>query len=487
MKPSIQLRLGQHLTMTPQLQQAIRLLQLSSIDLKQEIQEALESNLILEVEEDDPGDTQEKNKSGEVAEDAPTQNDSNNEQEINVETEVIPNELPVDSNWDDQFDMPISRQSSALSEDYDALAQQSQQPSLRDYLMWQLNLTPFSEQDRGIATAIIDGIDPNGYLIPELDEIISDMGHENTGQEEVTSVLHRIQRFDPPGIAARNLQECLLLQLEQLPTDTPLKTQAVKLLDKHFELLTSNSEARIQRTLKVSVDQVAELMHLIRSLDPHPGERISPTETTYVEPDVFVRKLDGRWVVTLNPGTSPKLRVNADYANLVRRADNSADNLTLKDHLQEARWFIKSLQSRNETLIKVARNIVELQQGFFDHGDEAMKPLVLRTIAEALDMHESTISRVTSQKYMHTPRGTYEFKYFFSSHVGNEATGNHSSTAVRARIKKMIHSEHPEKPLSDNRITARLKEQGISIARRTVAKYRDSMAIPSSSDRKRMI
>jgi len=458
MKPSIQLRLGQHLTMTPQLQQAIRLLQLSTLDLKQEIQEALESNLMLEVEEDDAGDLQETNKSGEATEQTSPQNDSSNEQEINVEAEVIPNELPVDSNWDDQFDMPISRQSSVLSEDYDALAQQSQEPSLRDYMMWQLNLTPFSEQDRGIATAIIDGIDPNGYLIPELDEIISDMDHENIGQEEVTSVLHRIQRFDPPGIAARNLQECLLLQLEQLPTDTPLKTQAVKLLDKHFELLTSNSEARIQRTLKVSVDQVAELMHLIRSLDPHPGERISPTETTYVEPDVFVRKLDGRWVVTLNPGTSPRLRVNADYASLVRRADNSADNLTLKDHLQEARWFIKSLQSRNETLIKVA-----------------------------LDMHESTISRVTSQKYMHTPRGTLEFKYFFSSHVSTSDGGDASATAIRALIRKLIAAEESAKPLSDNKIATLLSDQGINVARRTVAKYREAMSIPPSNERKRLI
>ncbi len=487
MKPSIQLRLGQHLTMTPQLQQAIRLLQLSTIDLKQEIQEALESNLMLEVEEEDARDIQEKDKSVEAAEQAQAQNDANNEQEINAEVEVIPSELPIDSSWDDQFDIPIIRQSSVLSEDYDALSQQSRQPSLQDYLMWQLNLTPFSDQDRGIATAIIDGINPDGYLIPGLDEIISDMDHENIGQEEVTSVLHRIQCFDPPGVAARNPQECLLLQLEQLPQDTPLKAQAIKLLDMHFELLTSNNEARIRRTLKVSGDQVQELMRLIRSLDPHPGERISPTETTYVEPDVFVRKLDGRWIVTLNPGTAPKLRVNANYASLVRRADSSADNITLKDHLQEARWFIKSLQSRNETLLKVARNIVELQQGFFDHGDEAMKPLVLRTIAEALDMHESTISRVTSQKYMHTPRGTLEFKYFFSSHVSTNDGGDASATAIRALIRKLIAAEDSAKPLSDNKIAALLSDQGIKVARRTVAKYRETMAIPPSNERKRLI
>ena len=487
MKPSIQLRLGQHLTMTPQLQQAIRLLQLSTLDLKQEIQEALESNLMLEVEDEDAGDGQEKNKPEEAEENAAAQNDSSNEREIDVETEVIPSELAVDSNWDDQFDMPISRQSSALSEDYDALAQQSQEPSLRDHLMWQLNLTPFSDHDRGIATAIIDGINPSGYLVPELDEIISDMDNDNIGLEEVTSVLHRLQRFDPPGIAARNPRECLLLQLEQLPEDTPLKTEASKLLDKHFELLTSNNEARIRRVLKISGDQVQELMHLIRSLDPHPGERISPTETTYVEPDVFVRKIGGRWVVTLNPGTSPKLRVNADYANLVRRADNSADNVTLKDHLQEARWFIKSLQSRNETLIKVARNIVDLQQGFFEHGDEAMKPLVLRTIAEALDMHESTISRVTSQKYMNTPMGTLEFKYFFSSHVSTSDGGDASATAIRALIRKLVAAEEAAKPLSDNKIATLLSDQGINVARRTVAKYREAMSIPPSNERKRLI
>ncbi len=486
MRPSIQLRLGQQLTMTPQLQQAIRLLQLSTLDLKQEIQEALESNLVLEVEED-AVDIEDKKESVKAEEQISSRNDTNNEQEINAETEVIPSELPVDSNWDDQYDIPINRQSSALSEDYDVLAQQSRHPSLQDHLLWQLNLTPFSDLDRAIAMAIIDGIDSSGYLVPELEEIVSDMDHENTGPDEVTSVLHRIQRFDPPGIAARSPQECLLLQLEQLPQSTPLRSQAIKLLDQHFELLTGNDAARIRRILNISADQVQDLMRLIRSLDPHPGDRISPTETTYVEPDVFVRKLNGRWRVTLNPDTAPKLRVNADYASLVRRADSSADNVTLKDHLQEARWFIKSLHSRNETLLKVARNIVELQQDFFEHGDEAMKPLVLRTIAEALDMHESTISRVTSRKYMHTPSGTLEFKYFFSSHVGTSDGGESSATAIRAMIRKLIAAEEAAKPLSDNRIATQLSEQGIKVARRTVAKYREAMAILPSNERKRLI
>lgn len=487
MRPSIQLRLGQHLTMTPQLQQAIRLLQLSTLDLKQEIQEALESNLMLETEEDSVKESQEQDKPVESAGQELVQNDSNNEKEINIESETIPNELPVDSNWDDQYDIPVSRQSANLREDYDPLAQQSHSPTLQDHLLWQLNLTPFSDQDRAIAMAIIDGINPDGYLVPDLEEIAFDMDDEDLGLEEISSVLHRIQQFDPPGVAARSPQECLLLQMEQLPDETQLKQQALKLLSQHFELLTTNNEAKIRRVLKLSAEQIPQLMGLIRSLNPRPGESISPTETTYVEPDVFVHKLHDRWRVTLNPDTSPKLRVNADYASLVRRADNSTDNVTLKNHLQEARWFIKSLQSRNETLIRVASKIVELQQEFFDRGDEAMKPLVLRTIAEALDLHESTISRATSQKYMNTPKGTLEIKYFFSSHVSTSDGGDASSTAIRALIKKLIAAENVAKPLSDNKIATLLSEKGIEVARRTVAKYREAMAIPPSNQRKRLI
>ena len=285
----------------------------------------------------------------------------------------------------------------------------------------------------------------------------------------------------------RQPQECLLIQLGQLPEATPLLSQATALCRDHFNLLANQDQVQIKRRLKVDDGQLSEIMQLIRSLNPRPGTLIAQSEPEYVIPDIFVSKRNGRWTVELNIEATPKLRVNSDYASLIRRADQSEDNTFLKNHLQEARWFIKSLMSRNETILRVASKIVEYQRGFFEHGEEAMKPLVLRDIAEALEMHESTISRVTTQKYMHTPRGTLEFKYFFSSHVSTSAGGECSSTAIRALIKKLIAAEKPNKPLSDNKIATILSEQGIEVARRTVAKYRESMGIPPSNERKRLI
>ncbi|WP_457668389.1 RNA polymerase factor sigma-54 [Thiolapillus sp.] len=484
MKASIQLRLGQNLTMTPQLQQAIKLLQLSTLELKQEIQEALESNLMLEVEEErseEPAVSEEK--PPEAAAEAGTE-----DLEIHNSTETIPEELPVDANWEDQYDIPVTRtQASSSEEQTDYLARESHTETLQDYLHWQLNLTPFSEEDRAIATAIIDGISPDGYLHAPLEEIIADMEDEEVGMEEVLTVLHRIQHFDPPGIAARDPQECLLLQLEQLPADDPIKHKAEKLLRDHFDLLTSGNEPRIRKLLRLNAEQVQAVFGLIRSLNPHPGSSISPTNTRYVEPDVFVEKKNGRWLVSLNPQAMPRLRVNPEYAALVKRADNSTDNTTLKDHLQEARWFLKSLQGRNQTLLKVATRIVEVQQAFFDQGEEAMKPLILKDVAEAVEMHESTISRITTGKYMHTPRGVLEFKYFFSSHVSTDSGDQASATAIRACIRKIILAENPKKPLSDNKIATMLSEDGFKVARRTVAKYREAMAIPPSNERKRLV
>jgi len=486
MKPSIQLRLGQNLTMTPQLQQAIRLLQLSTLELKQEIREALESNLMLEIEEEGQDGLSAE---GEGMLPAESQADSPQES-LGAEgsTDSIPEDLPVDANWEDQYDIPATRTPSGSGEEStDFLARESQAETLQDYLHWQLNLTPFSDQDRGIAMAIIDGIAPDGYLRVELEDILAEMNDEEIGMEEVLTVLHRVQRFDPPGIAARDPRECLLLQLEQLPADLPLKPQAEKLLRDHFDLLTGNNEARIRKLLKVNSEEVRQIFSLIRSLNPHPGSTISPPDTRYVEPDVFVQKKNGRWLVSLNPDTMPRLRVNPEYASLVKRADNSSDNITLKDHLQEARWFLKSLQGRNQTLLKVATRIVEVQQGFFEHGEEAMKPLILKDIAEAVDMHESTISRITTGKYMHTPRGVLEFKYFFSSHVATDNGDQASATAIRAHIRKLILAEDPKKPLSDNKIATMLSNDGIKVARRTVAKYREAMAIPPSNERKRLV
>ena len=493
MKQTLQLRLGQHLTMTPQLQQAIRLLQLSTLDLKQEIQEALESNLMLETEEEgvareqlNGSDTKAAEGPGERTTETAT-NDRNNEKEINAEASEMPDELPVDS---DVYDSALPPASGAASRgdsgDSDYLAQRRTARTLHDYLEWQLNLTPFSDTDRVIATALIDGISEDGYLTVTLEEVLQGLDDEEAMLDEVEAVLHRIQQFDPPGIGAR-LRDARRVQLDQYPGAHELLRLALALVNDHFELLAAQDHSQIKRRLKIDDDQLSRVNQLIRSLSPRPGTLVAESEAQYVVPDVFVTRHNGSWLVELNIEATPRLRVNTEYAQLIRRADNSDDNTYLKNHLQEARWFIKSLVSRNETLLKVATKIVEFQRGFFEHGPEAMRPLVLRDIAEALEMHESTISRVTTQKYMHTPRGTLEFKYFFSSHVSTAGGGECSATAIRALIKKLIAAEKPGKPLSDNKLAGILADQGIKVARRTVAKYRESMAIPPSNERKRLV
>jgi RNA polymerase sigma-54 factor len=496
MKPTIQLRLGQHLTMTPQLQQAIKLLQLSTLDLKQEIQEALESNLMLETEEegarrDAASGEPEKLNGSDSKTTEESRNDPNNESEIKIDAEAMPDELPVDTVWDDIYDSitPVSSGMSgatAADEAQDFLNQQSGAESLQDRLDWQLQLTPFSPADRLVAEAIIDSINDDGYLTTPLEDIVVAIDDPDTEIEEAEAVLHRVQAFDPPGVAARDLRECLLLQLRQLPDTTRWRREAISLVTDFFDYLAAQDELQMRRKLKLASEEVMAVVHLIRSLNPRPGTSVASQAASYIEPDVFVQKHNGHWRVELNPDAAPRLRVNAEYAGMIRRADNSADNVTMKNHLQEARWFIKSLQSRNDTLLRVATRIVEVQRGFFDYGEEAMKPLVLRNIADALEMHESTISRVTTQKYMYTPRGTFEFKYFFSSHVSTASGGEASATAIRALIKKLIGAEKPNKPLSDNKIATILADQGINVARRTVAKYRESMAIPPSNERKRL-
>ncbi|WP_369161664.1 RNA polymerase factor sigma-54 [Candidatus Thiodiazotropha sp. LNASS1] len=495
MKQALQLRLGQHLTMTPQLQQAIRLLQLSALDLSQEVQEVIETNPMLEVEEEfgQQNSTQENegadNGAAEnSAAEGSSSNDINNEREIQTDASQVTEELPVDSEWSDVYDsyQPTTG-GSGESNDHDYLIQNSSATTLQDHLLWQMNLTPFTPQDIYVATTIIDSINEDGYFTGDLEEVLQSLNDEEATIDDVKAVLHRIQAFDPPGVGAQGPQDCLLIQLNQLSESTPYLQSAIRLCKDHFSLLTAQDQNQIMRRMKIDQDELAAVMQLIRTLNPHPGTLIASSEPEYVIPDVFVSKRNGRWVVELNGEVTPKLRVNTGYANLIRRADQSKDNTFLKNHLQEARWFIKSLMSRNETILRVASKIVEYQRGFFEHGEEAMKPLVLRDIAEALEMHESTISRVTTQKYMHTPRGTLEFKYFFSSHVSTSAGGECSSTAIRALIKKMIAAEIPNKPLSDNKIAALLSDQGIEVARRTVAKYRESMGIPPSNERKRLI
>ncbi len=506
MKQSLQLKMGQSLTMTPQLQQAIRLLQLSTLDLQNEIQEALDTNPMLEISEESsseekPQDTEQNNanqmaecpdlnqdepKTNEPQETANTQTDSEWNQDI-------PEDLPVDTSWDDVYQNVSHTRSAAVASDETYETQNTTIESLHDHLRWQLNLTPFSERDHSIALTLIDDIKPCGMLSSEIEESYQSLSDsiDDLELDEVLAVLHRLQQFDPPGVASQNLSDCLCIQIKQLQhhSDTPIfgLSTALRIATEHLSLLAGREYKTLMRKLKVKEGELKAAIQIIQSTNPRPGEDIGNHNAEYVVPDVFVTKKNNRWVVELNPDIAPKIRINDQYANLIKRADTSSDNTFLKDNLQEAKWFLKSLQSRNETLLKVASAIVEKQRGFLDFGEEAMKPLVLHDIAEIVEMHESTISRVTTNKYMHTPKGILELKYFFSSHVSTDGGGECSSTAIRAIIKKLISAENTAKPLSDNKITALLGEQGIKVARRTIAKYRESMSIPPSNERKQLL
>ncbi|MBK7540350.1 MAG: RNA polymerase factor sigma-54 [Candidatus Competibacter sp.] len=488
MRPSFQqtLRQTQQLTMTPQLQQAIRLLQLSSLDLETEVQAILDSNLMLErIDEPQELPVQPETLVAQAAA------DSGPETELDISTGTLPDELPVDSAWEDVYEPFDGATSYSRGEEeewdlYERYAGAGE--SLRDYLYWQMRLTPFGARELALATTIIDAINEAGYLTLSLEEICQGVRDEAPlTPAEAEAVLRVVQHFDPQGVGARTPAECLLLQLEVMPPDTPWLDQARRLVEWHLELLADRDFNGLMRRLKVSREDLQGIISLIQSLDPHPGERLSNNAPQYVVPDVLVYRNRSVWRVELNPESTPKLRINARYAALTRQARHNGDAAYLKNHLQEARWFLKSLQNRNETLLKVASSIVERQREFLERGDEFMKPLILRDIAEELSMHESTISRVTTQKYMHTPRGIYELKFFFSSHVGTSDGGECSSTAIRAMIRKLIQSEEPGKPLSDDKIAKQLEAEGIQVARRTVAKYREAMSIPSSSDRKRLV
>ena len=494
MKQSIQLRLSQHLTMTPQLQQAIKLLQLSTLDLQKEIQEALDTNLMLEEgDEADrfvPGEAEDIRLPHTEVSESPMGDaeDFKADREVGADSDLIPNELPVDTQWADVYDsyLPATAHGADDGSDFDPFAHQSRPQTLRDHLAWQINLSRLSERDFTIAQAVIDAIDADGYLRADLEELLAAEGDDDVSPEEVETLIHRVQSLDPPGVGARRLQECLLIQRRQMPYATAFRDAALAVCDAGFELLPRSDIAALARLLKLPEDAISGALDLIRRLSPRPGGSIQEATPEYVTPDIFVRKKEGRWHVELNAESTPKLRVNADYLRLIRRADQSADSVTLKSHLQEARWLIKSLASRNDTVLRVGSKIVEMQQEFFEYGDEGMRPMVLRDIAEALELHESTVSRVTTQKYMHTPRGTFEFKYFFSSHVNTASGGECSSTAIRALIRKLIAGESTKKPLSDSKIAQELENQGINVARRTVAKYREAMGIPPSNERKRL-
>ena len=494
MKPSLQLKFSQQLTMTPQLQQAIKLLQLSTLDLQQEIQEALDSNPLLEVEEGgDDHPVEKNNMDGDdpSVEAAPTASNDSLEAGDALEKNDLPDELPIDSTWDEYYSASSAPAPGPSNNDDDQLFQGETTDNIQDHLLWQMRLTPFSDTDRAIATAIIDSIDESGYLNVPIEQILesvnSDDVEELVEMDEVECVLKRIQMFDPIGSGSRTPQECLFVQLRQFSDDTPWLTEARQLINEYSDLLSSKDYRTLMRKSRLKEDQLREAMRLLQTLNPRPGSALITKEPEYVIPDVSVNKKNGRWVVELNPDSLPKLSVNQQYAAMSRRSKNSSDSQFIRSHMQEAKWFIKSLESRNDTLMKVANCIVQQQMGFFEHGPEMMKPMVLNDVAEMVDMHESTISRVTTQKYMHTPRGIFELKYFFSSHVATESGGECSSTAIRALIKKLVAAETPSKPLSDSKIAQLLAEQGIKVARRTIAKYRESLSIPPSNQRKSLI
>lgn len=473
--------------MTPQLQQAIKLLQLSTLELQQEIQEVLDSNLMLEVA--DEGEEFQNTGTHEASESQAEHHEDAQEQTGSLEMESIPEDLPVDSAWDDIYDnIQMSPSSGSYNDDdREFEISDTSSESLQDHLTWQMQLTPFSETDMVIAEAIIDAINDDGFLSMDVEEILKELPEEMEIElDEVNAVLHRIQYFDPPGVGARDVRESLLLQLKQLAVDSPLKDAAIDLIENHFDLLANRDFPQLLRKLKIDEDALKAIIATIQSLNPRPGSQITSSKPEYIVPDVIVRKVKGKWKVELNPDAAPRLRINPHYASLIKQVNNSSDTNYLKNHLQEARWFIKSLASRNETLLKVASCIVERQRAFLEYGEEAMKALVLHDIAEAVEMHESTISRVTTKKYMHTPRGIYELKYFFSSHVSTSDGGECSATAIRALIKKLVSAESPDKPLSDSKLASILSEQGINVARRTVAKYREAMSIPPSNERKRL-
>ncbi|EIJ33828.1 RNA polymerase factor sigma-54 [Thiothrix nivea] len=485
LKQGFDLKLGQTLSMTPQLQQAIRLLQLSSLELQNEIQQALEENPLLQLTDD--------------AEDHSV--DTNNDQKADTETDVsetasensslddaIPSELSIDAEWEDVYDTRSSNSDSG-GDANGFLENQgdSADDGLQEHLLWQIHMSNLTSIDKQIAEALIRSLDEAGYLCDPLEEIFATLNQELLiDLEDVEVVLKYIQQLDPIGVGARDLRECLLLQLHHLP-ESRTRFKAQQLVEKNLDLLERRDYKEIKKRLKIEQSELEEIILLLRGLQPRPGSAYSSSAADYIVPDVFVRKLKGKWVVSLNAQVTPNLQVNQFYADMLGQVKSENDASYFKSNLQQARWLIRSVESRNSTLLNVAKAIVERQSAFMQYGEQAMKPLILRDIAEELEMHESTISRVTTNKYMYTPRGIFEFKYFFSSQVDTDTGSSCSSTAIRAMLKKLISEEDQHSPLSDNQLTTLLNQQGINVARRTVAKYREAMSIPSSHERKALL
>jgi RNA polymerase sigma-54 factor len=491
MKPGLQFRLHQQLTLTPQLQQAIRLLQLSQLELEAELRQIAESNPLLEFAEDAEAEAELPEEGDYDGPDFPARDEVPvKASKAEEESTVTPSEELAPEWDDDRFHGEAGDYAGAPSRsgsgDEDGFEPQNAAPeNLQQHLEWQLNLSQFSPRDHAIATAIIHALDEDGYLRDGVEAVEAALPAEmKATAEEIERVRQRVQRFDPTGIASLDLRDCLLCQLSQFSLETAHRDLAIRVVTDELELLARNDAAKIARKLKAAEEDVAAAAALIRSLDPRPGSALDATPVEYVAPDVYARRENGRWQVSLNPDAQPRLGLNQHYCNLIARARGD-DATWMKGQLQEARWLLKSLQSRAETLTKVADVIVRRQSAFLDYGPEAMHPLVLREVAEEVGMHESTISRVTTRKYMHTPRGTFELKHFFSSGVATEDGGSASATAIQAMLRKLITGEDARRPLSDQALAEELHRRGIQVARRTVAKYREALRIPSSSERVR--
>jgi len=474
MKQTLQLKLSQHLTLTPQLQQSIRLLQLSTMELNQELEKFLADNPLLEREEP-------------VAE-APIPRINGEPATVQVATEETRTEpaqtesAPSELDWIADAAPSGGGRDDGEESDFPQIAADS--PTLREHLLSQLSLTNLEARDRSIVAVLIEALDEDGYLTQPLEELVELLPAElEIGLDELQIGLKHVQNLDPTGIGARDCAECLALQLLALPDSTPGRTLAVTIVHKHLQLLATRDFAKLRKTLQCSEDELRQSQHLIQSLNPRPGAAFSAVETRYVVPDVVVKKVKGVWVASLNPEAVPKLRINRMYADILQSNRNNSGS-QLSQQLQEARWLIKNVQQRFETILRVSQAIVDRQRHFFEHGEVAMRPLVLREIADTLGLHESTVSRVTTQKFMLTPRGIFELKYFFGSHVATETGGACSATAIRALIKQLVAAEDAKRPLSDSKIAEILGQQGIVVARRTIAKYRESLHIPPVNLRK---
>jgi len=492
MKQSLQLKFSQHLALTPQLQQSIRLLQLSSVELNQELEVILQENPLLERTDKNDDASESDTDSDYFLINEPSISEPKNASQLDISqngqtTEILgeTGEIYSDENISQRWE-----ENNYQEDDNEYVFQEADAPTLHDYLISQLKLMPLSDRDQTLCMYLVDAINDDGYLEQPLAALAEILPSElEIDLVELQTALKHIQHLDPPGIGAENLSESLCLQLQLLPHETiaenpSIHRLALQIATQHLPALASRDFAKLKKILKCNDEELKAAQQMLKQLNPRPGAGFSKlAEGHFIQHEVVVKKIKNRWMASLNDEAVPKLRINQLYAEILKRNRDSS-NQYLNNQMQEAKWMIKNIQQRFSTILRVSQAIADKQTAFLEHGDIAMRPLVLREIADELGLHESTVSRVTTRKYMLTPRGVYELKYFFGSHVATEAGGACSATAIRALIKQMVSEENSQKPLSDNRITEVLSEQGIVVARRTIAKYRESLNIPAANQRK---